>query len=96
MRIIFLVLLIITVVNYIFFRFDSTQVSHFVGFRTPSAYKSKENWEHAQKIGYELTLPYFVFFTVLNYLISIPNWLNLSLIVFIAIVTIFTIEYKLR
>lgn len=96
MRIIFPIILVTLVGTYFIFTLNPTRISHFVGFRTPSAYKSKENWEHAQKIGYELTLPYFVFFTVLNYLISIPNWLNLSLIVFIVIVTIFIIEYKLR
>lgn len=96
MQVIFLFLLIIFAVDYLFFRFDSAQVQFFVGFRTPSAYKSKENWEHAQRIGYKLMFFFCVLFAILNYFILIPNWLDSSFVAFITVIVLVTIEYKLR
>lgn len=96
MNSLFTILFVVMVLGYCYFRANPAKISHVIGFRTPSAYKSTENWQRAQKIGYGISLPTLAILTVLNYLLVIPTWMSISLLVIWIAITVSYIEWTLN
>lgn len=95
MRSLFVILFIAFVIIYFIFKFFPFKISRFVGFRMPFVFHSQEDWSRGQTAGYSIMLPSLAILVILNYLIKIPDWLNISLLIVLISVTIIYIGQKL-
>ncbi|GHP13634.1 hypothetical protein YK48G_10590 [Lentilactobacillus fungorum] len=97
MNIILITVLIVLIIGCGIYAVDSThKVSRWIGYRSEGTRSSLANWEHAQRMFYGISIPFFAVLTMINYFIALSNLVIGIILVVWAVAIMIIIETHLN